>query len=264
MKKILIAAAAAIFALTGCNKEKKFNLFTVNQDIEFGQQLHAEIIANTGEYPLLETSHPAHIYVDEMLTDILGSTEILYKEFPWQVRVIDKDVMNAFAAPGGYLYFYKGLITYLENGAAVAGVMAHEVAHSDRRHSTQTMTKVYGLQMMLDVVLGKEGNMGKVILKDMALGFSSLKFSREHEYEADGYAVKYLKESKIGYNPLGIRVFFDQLERDGYTNKNFEFLSTHPTDENRIENIVKVHESIGEPKGNDFADKHQQIVKSLQ
>jgi len=264
MKRLLFVGLAAGLLLSSCSKDGDINFFTVKQDLEFGQSLDAEILANPTEYPILdEASNPeAYAYVRGMLTEIIESDEINYRsEFAWQVRIINADVMNAFAAPGGYLYFYTGIIKYLETGAALAGVMAHEVAHADRRHSTETMTKAYGFQILLNVILGKGG--GAQIIKDMASGAANLKFSRNHEYEADEYAVRYLATSSSNYNPLGIRVFFDQLAADGKTSGTFEFLSTHPTDEHRIENIMEVYDKIGSPTGDDKIEEHKAIVSNL-
>lgn len=266
MKNIGCIAVLIALLFSSCSKDGNLNVFSVQDDIDFGKSLDDEILKDPTEYPILDkaTNPEAYAYMEGMLAEILASEEILYRDkFVWQLRIIDKDVMNAFAAPGGYLYFYTGIMKYLETGAALAGVLAHEVAHADRRHSTETMTKQYGLQVLLDVLLGKDGNSGKSILKDMALGASGLKFSRNHEYEADEYAVRYLADTKSNYNPLGISVFFDQLERDEKTNDNFTFLSTHPKDADRVDNIIKVHEKIGSPTGDDFVQKHAEIKATL-
>lgn len=263
MKRILFSCLTAGLLLSSCSKDGNLNFFSIKQDLEFGASLDDEILASPGEYPILdEASNPeAYAYMRGMLNEIIASDEIKHRsEFAWQLRIINADVMNAFAAPGGYLYFYTGIIKYLETGAAIAGVMAHEVAHADRRHSTETMTKVYGFQVLLNVILGKGSGQ---IVKDLATGAASLKFSRNHEYEADEYSVRYLSSTASQYNPLGIRVFFDQLARDGYTNDTFEFLSTHPKDENRVDNIMKIHSKIGSPQGNDMTQQHKAIVNRL-
>lgn len=265
MRIPVLLSIVIVAALSSCSADGDFNLFTVDQDVEFGAQLHQEILNNQGTYPILDKSKnpEAYAYIEGMMNEILASDEIHHRnKFPWQVYIIDDDVMNAFAAPGGYLYFYTGIMKYLENGAALAGVMAHEVAHADRRHSTESMTKQYGLQTLLDILLGTNSGMAD-LLGDLALATGSLKFSRDHEYEADEYAVRYTAESSSKYNPLGIRKFFDQLAADGHTSSTFEFLSTHPSDANRIDNIMEVYESMGSPAGDDYVTKHQGIIQGL-
>jgi len=67
-------------------------------------------------------------------------------DFAWQVKIIDDpETLNAFATPGGYIYVYTGLIKFLDTEDQLAGVMGHEIAHADLRHSTRQMTSSYGV-----------------------------------------------------------------------------------------------------------------------
>ena len=97
------------------------------------------------EYPILDPVRydSVYAYIQSMFQGILQSDEILRADqFDWELTIIDKDVMNAFACPGGKLYFYTGIMKYLDDAAGFAGVLAHEMAHSDRRHATQQMTRI--------------------------------------------------------------------------------------------------------------------------
>ncbi|MBN1184744.1 MAG: M48 family metalloprotease [Bacteroidales bacterium] len=246
--KILLIVIITIFS--GCKKEPNF--FTVNQDIEFGQQLQAEIEADPATYPILdETQYPeAYQHLRRIRDALLESDDLKYADrFEWKVTIInDDEVLNAFAAPGGYMFFYTGLIKYLDQESYFAGVMAHEMAHADRRHSTKTMTKVYGYSILLSILLGKDPSKMQEIIRDLALGLGALKFSREHEYEADEYAVRYLDDTK--YHSRDIAGFFEQLTDDGKLGgRSPEFLSTHPDPGNRIEAIDKVWKSLGSKNG---------------
>jgi predicted Zn-dependent protease len=120
--------------------------------------------------------------------------------------------------------------------------MAHEVAHADRRHSTENMTKAYGFSILLGVVLGNNASKLEEIAADLAQGLGALAFSRKHEYEADEYAVRYTSETK--YHPKGVAGFFEKLESSSGTP---EFLSTHPSPDNRVESIDEVWQGIGSP-----------------
>ena len=239
-----------IVVFTSCKKEPNF--FTVNQDIEFGQQLKAEIEADPATYPILdESQYPdAYEHLRRIRDAVLQSDEFKYTDrFEWEVTIIDDDeVLNAFAAPGGYMYFYTGLIKYLDEESYFAGVMAHEMAHADKRHSTKTMTKVYGYSLLLNILLGKDPSKMQEIIRDLALGLGSLKFSREHEYEADEYAVRFLNDTK--YHARDIAGFFEQLTDDGKLGgRTPEFMSTHPDPGNRIEAIDEVWKSLGSKVG---------------
>lgn len=267
--KIIVSIFIAS-AFMSCSKDGNVNLFTVNDDISFGKQLDSTILADPTEYPILnEAQNPeAYAYVRNIMNMVLQSNEVLYKEeFPWQVRIIDKDVLNAFAAPGGYLYFYTGFIKYCRSEAEFAGVMAHEIAHADRRHSTETLTKVYGLQILFSILLGDNPSQLQEIAALLATNGAALSFSRKHEYEADEFSLKYLHSIKQtrNYHPTAIIDFFDHMKEDSLTTPNgsFEFLRTHPYDDNRKANVDKVWKSLGSPNGNKFETEHAAIVAKL-
>ena len=243
-KYAVMVCVIALAVIMGCSKDKDLNFFSVGQDIAFGEQLDSAILANPAEYPILKkTEYPqAYVYLQDMLDDILASEEILYRDkFNWKITIINSDVINAFAAPGGYLYFYTGLIKYLDNGSQLTGIMAHEVAHTDRRHSTEAMTKQYGFSVLLSILMGKEATQLEEILASLALNGTILAFSRKNENEADKFAVYYTADTKY-YNPLGIGGFFEKMlaETNNQGNGIAEFLSTHPSDENRLQNINTV------------------------
>src|SRR6056297_1255342 len=162
MKKHIIVF---IFLLVGsgmmfqsCDEDGDFNIFTLEQDRQFGEDFDREL-RNNNEYDILsESQYPnAYDHLTRIKNDLLQSDEFIHKDdFDWEVTIIrDDEVLNAFAVPGGKMYFYTGLIRYLDNEAQFAGVMAHEMAHVDKRHSTERMTKTYGFQLMLSMILGE-------------------------------------------------------------------------------------------------------------
>src|SRR5699024_7574846 len=125
-------------ALGACDKNNNFNIFSVDDDKQLGLQVKEEIANNPTEFPILsEEEYPeAYEYLNGIVDRILSSEDIGYRdEFAWEVYIIDKDVLNAFAVPGGYIYVYTGLIKYLDKEDDLAGVLAHEIAHVDQRHS---------------------------------------------------------------------------------------------------------------------------------
>src|SRR4030042_7067480 len=114
-------------AFMGCSKDKDLNFFSVKQDVQFGAQLDSTVLANPNEFPILKMSQYPQVYpyLQQMLNAILESEEIFFNdEFVGKITVINSDVVNAFAAPGGYLYFYTGLIKYLDKGSELSGIMA--------------------------------------------------------------------------------------------------------------------------------------------
>jgi len=258
MKYFLYLLVSCDLLLIACS-DKSINIFTLEDDIAFGKQLDSMILSNPAEYPILPRSSnlQAYQYLESMMNQVLSSEEISNKDnFPWKVTIINSEIYNAFAAPGGKLYFYKGIMKYLDKSSQLAGVMAHEIAHSDRRHSTKQMSKAYGLNILLGIVLGNNPSQLEQIVADLASNAAILKFSRSDEYEADECSVRYLNETDK-YNPIGIAGFFEKLKQDAYIDENgnnsetnvFEFLSTHPSDEHRLENINDVWTGLGSPAG---------------
>lgn len=241
----LIAIMLSAFVLTGCAGCKKggFNVFTVEDDKSFGAQMEAEIASDPAQFPILsQTQHPeAYAYLYRMRDSILASGKLQYaNEFQWKLYIIqDDNVQNAFCTPGGYIYVYTGLIKYLDNASSLAGVLGHEMAHADRRHSTQQLTKQYGISLLVSVVAGTT-NAGQ--LAEIAGNLTSLAFSREHEKDADEHSVIYLCPTQ--YRADGAADFFQKIEAQGGSNIP-AFLSTHPNPDNRIVNIQAKDNTLG-------------------
>lgn len=228
---------SAVFVLSNCSNPKEgktgFNLFTVQQDRELGAQVAAEIDGNPQKYPVLDSAQypAAYKYLYDIRDRILNSGKVIHKdEFQWRLRIIrDDNTLNAFCTPGGYIYVYTGLIKFLDAEDQLAGVMGHEIAHADYRHSTRQMTQMYGVQLLLSVLAGD-----REALKQITGGLIGLKFSRSHETEADEASVIYL--CPTDYDAAGGAKFFQKIQEVGGATPP-EFLSTHPNPENRIDNF---------------------------
>jgi predicted Zn-dependent protease len=241
MKKFLYTTAFLLvsFGFTACEKDNpddsSFNIFTIEDDKQLGAQVAAEIAASPQEFPILSpTQYPdAYAYVYKMRDSILSSGKVFYKdEFPWEMHIIhDDSTLNAFATPAGYIYIYTGLIKFLSAEHELAGVMGHEMAHSDRRHTTDQLTKLYGISILLEVVFGSNPN----LLGDIAASLASLKFSRNNEREADEYSVIYL--CPTSYKADGAAAFFDKMINLGSGGSPPVFLSSHPDPGNRVADI---------------------------
>jgi len=266
IKKPVLIAILMIFVLaSGCNKgsdESPINLFSVEDDIEFGKSVEAEIAANPQEFPILdEATYPeAYQHLNRIRDSILNTGMLFYEDkFEWKVRMIRNDTMlNAFATPGGYMYFYTGLIKYLDNESQFAGVMAHEMSHADLRHSTSMLTTTYGVQLLFSIVLGQANSQLADIVANLAYGLGELAYSRNMEYKADEKAVEYLYQTS--YDARGIAGFFIKLD-DAPSPP--QFLSTHPSPENRIEKINETWTNLGGKVGNEYIESYNAFKASL-
>lgn len=239
MKKYILPYVLIItVAFSSCDKNNNFNVFSVEQDVALGQQVSEEIAGDPQFDILSETEYPfAYQYINNMTTEILNSGKVVYRdEFAWEVKIIHNDtLLNAFATPGGYIYVYTGLIKYLESADALAGVMGHEIAHADLRHTSRNLQKLYGVNALLSIVFGSETSQIETIAGQVAGTLAGLQFSREYEREADDKSVLYLSETEYACNGAGL--FFQQITDAGEGAEVPEFLSTHPNPGNRVEDI---------------------------
>ena len=255
--------AAVLFA--ACATLNQINLFSIEDEKTFGNQMYAQIQEDHNDYPLLDPVKyvTAYSHVNRILQTLLNSGQVNFvKDFEWTIRIIDADVLNAFACPGGKVYIYKGLINFLDNEAQLAGVIAHEMGHISSRHSTRQMTKQYGVTALTDMLLGQNPNQYAQMAAQLAGGVGSLAFSRSDEYEADNCAVRYL--SATGYNPLGVAGFFQKMIANGEAGgSSITWLSTHPSPPDRIQKIQEAWATYGSKKGDDFVARYTQLKNSL-
>lgn len=248
MKKSTFLLCLSLFFLLGCDRNSNVNLFSPDEDLALGKQLNEEILSRGEEYPILEPNRYAssYEYLNGIVQKILESGQVTYRdEFAWKVYIINDDkTMNAFATPGGYIYVYSGLIKFLDKEDDLAGVLGHEIAHADLRHSTRQLQKVYGLNVLLSLIFGGEGGTAADQLLGQIVGnLSALSFSRSFEREADSKSVEYL--AGTDYECDAAKSFFIKLQELEDQGQVPSFLSTHPNPENRIRSIETKSQSLG-------------------
>ncbi|HRG87587.1 MAG TPA: M48 family metalloprotease [Chitinophagales bacterium] len=230
----LLVCATVMVSFNGCKKDGGFNFFTIEDDKNFGAQVEAEI-NSSGQYNILDRTTYAsqYAYLENIKQQILNSGQVTHaNDFTWKLYIIKDDAtQNAFCTPGGYIYVYTGLIKYLDNASSLAGVIGHEMAHADKRHSTQQLTAQYGFSLLVSVIAGTTG---QDQLAQIVGSLSSLAYSRDHEKEADKYSVIYLCPTQ--YRADGAADFFQKIIDSG-TPSPPAFLSTHPSPDNRVVHI---------------------------
>ncbi|RFC53577.1 M48 family metalloprotease [Brumimicrobium aurantiacum] len=263
MKKVFSVLICSMFLLSGCNLfnggVQNINLFTIENDKELGKEVAAEIDNNPQEYPVLDSAQnpTPYKYLYDIRNTILNSGNVTHKDdFVWRLRIIkDDNTKNAFCTPGGYIYVYTGLIKYLDSEEQLAGVLAHEIGHADLRHSTRQMTKLYGVDVLLNIIAGD-----RALIKDLTSSIVGLKFSRTHETEADKASVTYL--CPTDYAAAGGAKFFEKIEAEGGASTP-EWLSTHPSPANRIEYFYEQANQQGCTGEETYTSRYQQLVRSL-
>jgi predicted Zn-dependent protease len=158
-------------------------------------------------------------------------------QVPFTIKVIDSDVVNAMALPGGFFYVNSGLILAADEEAEMAGVMAHEIAHVAACHYGREMTRANLLQMasIPFIFLGGPIGYAGYEASGLAIPMTFLKFSRGFEAEADYLGVEYMY--RAGYDPSAFVSFFEKIQamekkKPGTLSKAFD---THPQTPDRIE-----------------------------
>lgn len=226
MRRLLAVLGVGLMG-TSCS----LNAFTIEDDVELGLQVAAEIASDPAEYPLIARADAPDAYAafDKLAYEVLDSGVVDHRnDFPWAFTLVDDDaVLNAFATPGGQVYVYTGLLKALDSDDALAGVIGHEIAHAAERHSTRQLTKIYGVSVLAEVLLEEDQQR----LGEIAATLADLSFSRADERDADEHSVAYLCETP--YAADGVALFFEDLE-DGPIPA---FLSTHPSSESRVEDV---------------------------
>lgn len=233
----------------------------ISIDQTLGEQARNQIIEDPSNYKILDEQDCPHTYqmLEELRDKILENGNLAHKnDFTWEIKIIEDDsVLNAFCVPGGYIFIYTGLIKYLNSKAALAGVLGHEMAHADKRHSTNQMAKQLGLSVLLQYVLGIDQSS----LLNLGANLITLSFSRGDESEADYKSVEYLNNTDL--DARGAALFFEKLKADNNTDRIPEFISTHPNPENRIENIYAKWKELGAKKGNRYELEYQSTIQDL-
>jgi beta-barrel assembly-enhancing protease len=241
----------------------------ISEDVKIGAQTSQEIANNTEEFPLLPESGNEQVYnyVRGITTKILNSSSIKHrKDFPWVVKIIKDDkTLNAFCTPGGYIYVYTGLIKYLDSEDQLAGVLGHEIAHADNRHSMQQIVQLYGIQALASIgaqVLtknsGESTQKAAVTVAQVTTALVGLKFSRAHETGADVSSVHYL--CSTDYNAAGSAAFFEKISKEPTPP---EWLSTHPNPANRVQNIYNESKKASCTGSNKNAQQYLRIKQLL-
>jgi len=257
---LALLVACAVNPATG---RRQLMLISEAQEVAMGQEADTGIVQELGLYDDAELAE---------LVERLGSQMARVSErpdLPWTFRVVDDPVVNAFALPGGFVYVTRGILAHLDSEAELAGVLGHEIGHVTARHSASQISRSQLAQVGLGVgaVLAPEDVRPFLGLAQSGLGLLLLKHSRDAEREADSLGVRYM--SRIDYPPAALVDVFGVLASvsaasggGGLPN----WLSTHPTPEDRQERIAAMLAELPEAARNgprrreEFLDRLDGVV----
>jgi predicted Zn-dependent protease len=161
------------------------------------------------------------------------------QDLEYYFRVLDDPMVNAMAAPGGFIYVTTGLLAAAENEAEVVMVLGHEIGHVAARHGAQRIQAAFGISLAADLLnLQKTSTLFQNIV-GLGTGLALQGYSRENEYEADHLGMEYA--CRLGYDPKASVTFFEKLKKIQKSQPGAVevWFSSHPATQNRIAEYEK-------------------------
>ena len=223
-----------LFAVTGsgffgcAGRISNLNIFSDAQEVQLGKQFSREIEKEMKIYsdPIVTA------YIDRLGQRLANHSQ--RQNITYHFKVVNTEAVNAFAVPGGYLYVNIGLIRAAENESELAGVIGHEIGHVVGKHGVKQMTRQLGLAAVAQLALGENQSKLEQMVAGLATNGVLVKYGRDAEREADGYAVQEMYDA--GIDPEGMATFFEKLLKlqKGKPSKLEQMFSTHPPTAERI------------------------------
>jgi predicted Zn-dependent protease len=237
---ICSAAVAAFLMLAGCatvpeTGRSQLILISADDEMRMGVSAFEEI---KKQQPISKDS-AALARVQKVGTRI---APVVGRDLPgarWEFVVFESDQVNAFALPGGKVGVYTGLLKLADNDNELAAVIAHEIAHVSARHGAERTSQQMGAALLgTGVSIASNDSRYRDQIR-LAYGLAAtgtiLKYSRDHESEADRIGLLYM--ARAGYDPQGALSFWRKMAARNQGPKPIEWLSTHPSDQTRIQRI---------------------------
>jgi metalloendopeptidase OMA1, mitochondrial len=163
-------------------------------------------------------------------------------DFQWEFNVLEGKEVNAFCLPGGKVAFWEGIMPVAQDDTGVAVIMGHEVAHALARHGAERMSQGIGAQLIGQILGAGVGMVNPAYTEAFSQAYGLgvnvafiLPWGRGQESEADHIGL--ILMAKAGYDPSAAVGFWERMSKVQKGGKPPEFLSTHPSDENRIAQI---------------------------
>lgn len=235
---------ACLMTLSSCTG---FNAFTPEQGMAMGLTAYEEILQ--GEQ--LIQSGQQHAMVVEVTNRLVAAARIESPElvdlFHWHVELIDNpETLNAFCLPGGKMAVYTGILAVTEGPTGLAVVMGHEIAHATRRHGTQAVTRANMIGFGLTIAEGLLSEQGSpayaAAIAQGGAALVQLSYGRDAELEADEVGLRIM--ARAGYDPREAVAFWRRMGQLSGGGGQIEFLSTHPSNANRIAQIEGLLPSV--------------------
>ncbi len=240
---------------------KNIQPISVEEEMVIGHDVAANVIAQFG------------LYGDEALSEYVSLTGLTVAQYspkqdvPYRFTVLNSNILNAFAAPGGYIFITKGLLNQLTDEAQLACILGHEIAHVSQRHVIKEIQK----SRMVDAAISPyakaaaEKNKYTKQVTDLAVQMIWKGLSREDELESDKLGLEYARAA--GYDATAFKEVLETLKAKAQTPQGFDhelkfMLSTHPKPEDRLK-VIQEKLTFISMGGMRVRDRFQSFLLSL-
>lgn len=239
MKKILLLSILVAILFAGCatyynpvTGREEQTIYTEKDEVDMGIALDKKICS---EFKILDNPDRIFKGFTKICSHVAANSD--RKNLPYTFRVIEKDEINAFSVPGGFVYVYSGLLKHIDSPDELACVVGHEVAHICNRDGVHRIEKQILYSIPASVLFGSGRQKAIQQAVDAVFTLSMLKYSRNQEIQADSLGVIYAFNA--GYNPEGMISFFKKMQEIEKKQPGLKltFLADHPDTEQRIRNV---------------------------
>lgn len=251
LKSTLIVTCGLLSLLSGCTEveitgRKQFNIVpdsTMNSMSfqSYGEFISSHKLSTDAEHTQMVKRVGGRIQnAVESYCDKNGIMDQL-EGYKWEFNLVEDPNVNAWCMPGGKVVVYTGILPIAQGEAGLAVVMGHEIAHAFAKHGAERMSQSLLVQLggvALSTALKDKPELTKnLFMQSYGVGttLGVLKYSRTHEKEADYLGMVFM--AMAGYNPQEAISFWERMAAQKKGAKPLEFLSTHPADETRIQNL---------------------------
>jgi len=244
--KIFILAVTTFLFIQGCVTiynpamgRKEYYIFDEKAEVRWGAAIAQQFIAQNK----MVYDEQLTVSLQELGDKIAQKSHRNYLQYHFYI--IDKNVLNAFACPGGHIFVYRGLLERLDEDQ-LAFVLAHEIAHVCARHALKRLQATLGFRLLTAILLRKPDQKAAKNLAEQIYTIVSRGFSRSNEFQADSLGLQYTINA--GFNPRGAIELFEIFKEEGKKFKGRRppfYLRTHPSPDARIKNIKEKLKTMG-------------------
>lgn len=228
---LVLLLTASLLSSPPASAQSFLDQLLVGVEVMIGESVAQDVIAEYGKP--VKLASPYQERIDKTFADLVAQSN-RKKELTYTLTILESDVINAFAAPGGFVFLTTALLGHIGDDIdALANVLGHEIAHIELKHGMNSITRQLGVGLLLQLVFGRsDETLQKVVA--VAYELTRLGWSREQEHQSDEVGQRLA--AAAGYDPAGMVRFFELLKRlEGQQLPFLEFLSTHPLTSERAE-----------------------------